>query len=182
MTSLLPPNATALERGLEAAASRAAAIPVALRDLWNPATCPVDLLPWLAWSLSIDIWDPAWPEPFKRARVAQAIEIQRLKGTLASVRAIVSLFGGSIALREWWETVPQGDPHTFNLVLSLASTSAGPPAAGLLEQGIDEITLTKPLRSHFTFAQALDAAGAIGLTGAARAATFSRLTMAAAAA
>jgi len=40
---------------------------------------------------------------------------------------------------------------------------------------IDEITLTKPARSHFTFTQALTAAGGIGLTGAARPVAYARL-------
>lgn len=30
--------------------------PVSIRELWNPDTCPANLLPWLAWSFSVDRW------------------------------------------------------------------------------------------------------------------------------
>ncbi len=117
--TLLPPNATRLERGIEAAAARISAVPVPLRDLWNPATCPEALLPYLAWALSVDAWNADWPVAVRRAQVAQAIEIQRRKGTVAAIRAVVRSFGGEIALREWWQQEPPAEPHTFSLVLSL---------------------------------------------------------------
>lgn len=87
--SLLPPNATATERSIEAATARLEDVPVPLRDLWDPWHCPEDLLPWLAWSLSIDTWKSYWSPDIKRARIARAIDIQRRKGTLKSVRAVV---------------------------------------------------------------------------------------------
>jgi phage tail P2-like protein len=176
MTSLLPPNATLLERAIEATMARIGDVPVDLRTLWNAQACPLPLLPWLAWALSIDGWDPAWSEEIKRARVAQAITIQRSKGTLASIRAIVGVFGGAISLREWWETTPKGTPHTFDVVLSLSNADGTPPSAKFLQQVIEEISATKPLRSHFTFTQALQFNGAIGMVGAARTAVFARLS------
>lgn len=177
--SLLPPNATALERAIEAAGMRLDALPVPFRDLWSAERCPLPLLPWLAWALSIDTWDSDWPENVKRARVATAIEIQRRKGTRASIEAIVRVFGGAIAMREWWETAPKGTPHTFDLVLSLAEVHGAAPTGTYIDQVIDEIARTKPARSHFTFTLATDAAGAIGLIGRARSATLLRLQMAA---
>ncbi|MGS4945207.1 phage tail protein I, partial [Meridianimarinicoccus sp. RP-17] len=68
--SLLPPNATPVERGFEAAGARITALPVPVRDTWNPATCPATLLPWLAWALSVDNWDPTWTEGQQRAVIA----------------------------------------------------------------------------------------------------------------
>jgi len=46
MNSLLPPNATDTERAIEATTERTTDLPVPLRTLWNPDTCPADLLPW----------------------------------------------------------------------------------------------------------------------------------------
>ena len=58
MPSLLPPNATVLETATEEAMHQPiSAINVPVRDLWNPAKCPLTLLPWLAWALSVDEWD-----------------------------------------------------------------------------------------------------------------------------
>jgi len=182
MTTLLPPNATPLERALEAATARLSDVPTPIEPLWNPDTCPVELLPYLAWALSIDIWSPEWPEAVKRERIRRAIPIQRWKGTISSVRAVVAALGGAIALREWWETDPAGDPHTFSLILSLANVAGGAPSADYVDQVIADITRTKPVRSHFTFTQSLDFAGAVGLIAVARPATYARLNTVAAAA
>ena len=57
MINLLPPNASALERAIAATGAGIDTLPVAVRDVWNPATCPVALLPWLAWALAVDEWD-----------------------------------------------------------------------------------------------------------------------------
>lgn len=171
--SLLPPNATALERSLEQATARLGALPVPLRELWNPDTCPEHLLPWLAWSLSLDSWQPYWPESVKRARIRQAVEIARRKGTAKSVRDVVASFGSSLALREWWQTTPQGVPHTFEVVLTLGA--GVPNTADYQQDVIAEIERTKPVRSHFTFTLGLSATGGLGLQGVARPITYRRL-------
>jgi hypothetical protein len=54
---------------------------VAIRAVWSPDDCPLDLLPWLAWGLSLDNWSTDWPESIKRERVRKAIAIARRKGT-----------------------------------------------------------------------------------------------------
>ncbi len=81
MSSLLPANSTELERALAEAMSLASLDPEAARALWNPATCPESHLPWLAWALSVDVWDDAWPTERKRATVAGSIAWHRKKGT-----------------------------------------------------------------------------------------------------
>lgn len=50
MNSLLPPGSTPLERRLAQACSGISDLQVPLRDLWDPATCPVSFLPYLAWA------------------------------------------------------------------------------------------------------------------------------------
>ena len=69
MTSLLPPNATAGERALETAL-RADIDLAAVGTEWNPATCPANVLPFLAWGLAISHWDADWTEAEKRAAIA----------------------------------------------------------------------------------------------------------------
>lgn len=175
--SLLPPNATPIERALEAVTARLDSIAVPLRDLWSAERCPIELLPWLAYALSIDSWNSGWTEPVKRAVVAQAIEIQRMKGTAASVRKVVQAFGGQIAIREAWQMDPPGRPHTFELVLTLNGSNGLPATARYVDEVIDEVSRTKPARSHFTFTQGLSAEGGIGLAGAARPALYRRLQL-----
>jgi len=83
---LLPPNASELERALEQVTARLGEVSVPLRSLWNPQTCPAEILPWLAWSLSVDEWDSSWPEATKREVIARAAELHRRKGTVWAVR------------------------------------------------------------------------------------------------
>ena len=85
--SLLPPNATELERGLEGASRQPVDLPI--RKLWSSADCPVDLLPYLAWALGVEEWDSDWPEPVKRTAVANAFAIHREKGTLAGLKRLL---------------------------------------------------------------------------------------------
>ena len=175
MSSLLPRNATLAERAIEAAMSRMVEVPMRHRDVWNPDTCPIEMLPWLAWGLSIDAWRSSWPEHIKRARVRAAIDIQRRKGTANSVRQVVAAFGGAVHLREWWQQVPPGPPHTFEMVLTLAGEGGETATAQYVNDVIAEVERTKPVRSHFTFTQGLQATNGTGVGGGVRIALYRRL-------
>lgn len=173
--ALLPPNATALERVFDQlVAARLAAIETSYRAYWSADDCPVDQLPWLAWALSIDEWDPAWGEGVRRAQVARAIDVQRKKGTVAAVDSVIAGFGGTASLREWWQLSPPGAVHTFDINVSIAGSA---PSAAFIEAIIRAISGAKPLRSHFTFTLAQNLAGAIGLHGSVRPAVFTRLAL-----
>ena len=93
MTDLLPPNATLLERAVDAASARLDELGVPVSDLWNPARCPLALLPWLAWSLAVESWDPDWPAELKRRACAEAFAVHREKGTVAAINRILRLIG-----------------------------------------------------------------------------------------
>lgn len=177
MNSLLPPNATDLERRVETVHSAIASIPVPLRDLWNADTCPLELLPWLAWQLSIDAWKSYWPESIKRERVRQALAIQRRKGTVESVRSVVQSFGGSVELREWFQSDPRGVPGTFELWLTAPEQGSPEATAAFVDDVIAEVERTKPVSRHFTFTQGLTAMQRIGVAAYARPAVYRRLSL-----
>ncbi|KVQ12475.1 phage tail protein I [Burkholderia ubonensis] len=110
--SLLPPSATRQERAIALSLSRLSAVPVPLRTLYNPATCPVNLLPWLAWSFSVGEWDSNWPEATKRAVIAASVAVHRIKGTKASITMALAAAGYPDA------TVIEGDSdNTYNGVV-----------------------------------------------------------------
>lgn len=90
---LLPPNQTALETTLAQAARLRMLQPETLRTLWNPWTCPERILPWLAWALSVDEWDDRWSPATRRSTIAAALEVHRIKGTLAAVRKALAAAG-----------------------------------------------------------------------------------------
>lgn len=96
MINLLPPNASALERAIAATGAGIDTLPVAVRDTWNPATCPTALLPWLAWALAVDEWDEAWSEAVKRTVIADAIEVHRHRGTVWSLKKSLAPLGMTI--------------------------------------------------------------------------------------
>lgn len=174
-TSLLPPNASPLERALEGAEARVLAIPLRHGLLKDPARCPEEWLPWLAWELSLDTWDTTWPTHIKRQRIASAIGIQRHKGTARSVQAVIESFGGSVVIREWWQLEPAGAPHTFELLLVISGRPGQDVTAKYVEDVIAEVERTKPVRSHFTFTQGPGFEERLGIAAVLRPAVYRRL-------
>lgn len=175
--SLLPPNASPLERRLTEIMGRLGDIPSPLRELMQPDTCPIELLPWLAWHLGVDAWKDYWPEEVKRARVKAAIPIARQNGTAAAVRGVIAAFGADIALREWWQLTPPGPPHTFDVVLTVSGRNGEPVTADFVADVIGEIDRTKPVRSHYTFTQRMNSRGTIAIGAALRVALYYRLSI-----
>ncbi|HGJ5857634.1 phage tail protein I [Arsenophonus nasoniae] len=122
--TLLPTGSTALEKAASVALSQIKTLPIPLRTLMDPDTCPVHLLPYLAWSFSVDRWDKDWSEKTKREAIKAALFIHQHKGTIGALRRVVEPLGYLIRVIEWWKT---GDaPGTFRLDI------------GVLESGITE--------------------------------------------
>ncbi|WP_122582049.1 phage tail protein I [Pseudomonas viridiflava] len=159
MTSLLPLNSTSLERAIEAATDETTQIP--LRTLYNPQTCPAHLLYHLAWAWSVDRWDEEWSEPVKRAAIAASFYIHEHKGTIGAIRRVVEPLGYLIEVMEWWQTVPEGVPGTFALVVGVLDT-------GITEEMYYELTAliddAKPVSRHLTgLAISLESKGALNI-------------------
>ena len=147
-SSLLPPSSTELEKALEQVALGLVDLPTPIRDMWSPSTCPINLLPWLAWGLSVDVWDSNWSEPKKRSAVADAIQFQRRKGTPASLRTVLDRFDPLIGLVEWFEDRDTLPPYTFRLELPLLSESDVVYDEKLVDQILRDIAQVKPVRAH----------------------------------
>ncbi len=90
---LLPQNASAYEQALEDVRSGVSDLPVDIRTLWDPDTCPEAFLPWFAWTLSVDFWDEGWPVHYKREIIKTAYDIHKIKGTVDSLRRILQAVG-----------------------------------------------------------------------------------------
>lgn len=92
--SLLPPASTALERAIEqTGAGRLQVLPSAVSSLWHADNCPAELLPYLAWALSVDEWDEGWGIEKKRAVIREARLVHQQKGTPASIRRALASIG-----------------------------------------------------------------------------------------
>lgn len=151
LVSLLPENATALERDLEQVTAGVARIDPEFEWLWDPDRIPENLLAYLAWALSVDVWNSRWPAGAKRKAIANAVAIHRIKGTRAAVEQAVASVGAKALIEEWWET--GGTPHTFR-VTALASEQFEDDDAPVLDSRLidrvtDAIMGAKPVREHF---------------------------------
>ena len=157
MSSLLPINATPLERALAAVSTGDTAI--VLRTLYNPDTCPAHLLSQLAWAWSVDRWDSSWSETVKRNAIKASFFIHARKGTIGALRRVVEPLGYLIEVVEWWQTEPQGEPGTFALKVGVMETGISEATYQELTQLIDD---AKPLSRHMSgLAISLETAGTI---------------------
>lgn len=145
--SLLPRNASQLERLAAEALAQIQRTPIPLRQLWNPNECPLELLPYLAWAFSVDRWDSKWTETTKRAAIRSAYYIHSRKGTIGALRRVVEPLGYLIEVVEWFNTVPAGVPGTFALKVGVLDT-------GITDEMYQELTFliddAKPRSRHLT--------------------------------
>ena len=156
---LLPGNSTPLERQAAQALAQIQRVPIPLRQLCNPNTCPVKLLPYLAWAFSVDRWDSNWTEATKRAAIRSSRYIHAHKGTIGALRRVVEPLGYLIEVMEWWQTAPEGVPGTFALKVGVLDT-------GITEEMYLELTWliddAKPVTRHLTgLAISLESTGTV---------------------
>lgn len=110
MSDLLPPNSTALEHDLATVFAAVEGLDAPARLMWNPSQVPSAFLPWLAWSLSVDDWDPEWSEDRKREIIQGSIALHRIKGTRKSVEMALQMMGyGDVRIVEDRELPRIGD-------------------------------------------------------------------------
>lgn len=133
--SLLPPNASKLERDIEKQFSSSLELPVQIKELWDPFLCPLSLLPWLAWANSVDQWEDSWPEEIKRQVVANAFEVHRYKGTPFAVQRALNSLGIKTSITEWWESHGSGVPGTMS-VLALLNDNISKDQDGLITESM----------------------------------------------
>lgn len=144
-STLLPPSSTAWMRSTEAATARLSGITVAIRTLWTPTACPIDLLPYLAWALSVDRWDKDWPAERKIAVIQRSYWLHRRKGTRAAVRRVIEDMGFSATFAEWFDVGDQ--PGTFRLEVDVNEVGLTPKTLDELNRLIGD---AKPVSRHLS--------------------------------
>ncbi|HBY6596671.1 phage tail protein I [Klebsiella pneumoniae] len=161
-STLLPPSSTAWLRSTEAATARLSGITVAIRTLWTPTDCPVDLLPYLAWALSVDRWDKDWPAERKIAVIQRSYWLHRRKGTRAAVRRVIEDMGFSATFAEWFDVGDQ--PGTFRLDVDVNEIGLTPKTLDELNRLIGD---AKPVSRHLAQLTIAVSSKGIAWTGAA---------------
>lgn len=122
MNSLLPPNASELERKMAQVGKAAFDLPT-IRVSRDIDAIPSQFLPFIAWQRSVDYWDENWQEPLKRSVIKNSREQHRIKGTAAAIKRALEPFGYEVKLIEWFQAEPNLIPGTFNLELDLIGKS-----------------------------------------------------------
>lgn len=173
-SDLLPPNATPLERGLAGTAARIDGVPQPLPALARPGDAPANVLPWLAWGLSVFRWDAGWSEARRRATVAGAIADHKSRGSRASMDILLADYDARLSLTEWHEPGGSGVPRSFTVSLPLNGADPAHTTASFSNRLLADIDLTKPAGTRPILRQDAMASASLPITVAGRAALHVR--------
>ncbi|CAM2802586.1 MULTISPECIES: phage tail protein I [Vibrio] len=117
--SKLPPSASKMERVMEQVFwEELALIERDIRNFYDPYQCRVDLLPYLAWEMSVDYWDENWSEQTKRDVIAASNPIHTTKGTRYALdKSIESIRDDGLSVTEWFDDEANLAPGFFRVNL-----------------------------------------------------------------
>ncbi|HLI71978.1 MAG TPA: phage tail protein I [Ktedonobacteraceae bacterium] len=109
---------------------------------FDPRTCPVSFLPWLASWLDIPL-NPHWPEARKRRLLSQAMELYSWRGTLYGLARMIEICTGLTP--EITEVL--SEPFVFHVRITLSSS---PPGEAVDRALIEELIQThKPAHAGY---------------------------------
>ena len=145
--TLLPSNATLLEKRLAEVLKIAVQNEIPIKNLINPDLCPPPLLPYLAWSFSVDNWEENWSEEKKRSEIKQSFFTHKKKGTVAAVRRIVESLGYEFNIIEWFNDKPPAKQGTFKIEVEIANVGISNKVFEDLDRLIED---AKPVSRHLT--------------------------------
>lgn len=133
-----------------------------------------DVLDHMAWQFDSKIWRDSWPVNLKRSVIKTVISEKSKKGTRQALENAVESMGTAVAITEWFETTPQGTPHTFDVTITVGEID-GQAGADVQNDLILRINDIKPVRSHYNLSLATQAVANLYIGGAARPAAYTRL-------
>ena len=145
MNKLLPPNSTKFEMNFEAAFARVSNIEINIRSFNDPMTAPVEVLPWMAWERSVDVWNKSWSEAQKRQVIKTSLYNHSIKGTVGSLEGALNSLGFPVLVQEWFNMAPMGKPYTFKLFIK---TSEDNVSVTDYKELFKVVRAYKNLRSH----------------------------------
>jgi phage tail P2-like protein len=142
--SLLPPNATKLLKDLEKVAADSIDLATPNRFVHNPDLAPVNILPWMAWAVSVDDWSDSWSEEIRRNVIKASVEVHRRKGTIGALKKALEAFNyTNVKVEEWFSY--GGNPYCFKVSLEIVDVGFDFSIIGEIERIIKN---TKNARSH----------------------------------
>jgi hypothetical protein len=91
--TLLPPNRTQFEEAFDLTGARIDDLPLPIPKLVRPYEIPSSHLAWLAWGLSVDLWEKEWSQQKHRVLAARSLPMHARKGTQASIAEHIRIMG-----------------------------------------------------------------------------------------
>ncbi len=117
--TLLPANATELQKDLDETVSfRLGSLDIPNAWLMNPNLCPEHILPWLAWAVSVDVWNDEWAVETRRSVIRASLTVHQQKGTIGALKSALSAFSfENIEVQEWFNY--GGEPYHFKVFIEI---------------------------------------------------------------
>jgi len=176
--SLLPHNATLLERSLERA-GELGVDPEIIRGVADSARCPPNFLPWLGWALKVEGWEAAYTDDQRRQLNREAIPVHKTKGTVGAIRRVLRAVRVNAEFKEWHQ-IPNAAPYTFQVTAWANENRAGegsiisPELGARLRALVDA---AKNERSHYEFRLGARFDGGLVMGNAAQVLALQRRTL-----
>ncbi|MBQ4814544.1 phage tail protein I [Pseudoalteromonas luteoviolacea] len=152
-----------------------------ISSLWDPFLCPTPLLPWLAWSVSVDEWDESWNEELKRQVISDAFAVHQVKGTPFALQKALDSLNIKTEIREWWQgenldELPRGTVQVWALINSnLDEYQQGMLTPQMLKRVRRIVESVKRGSIHIDVQLGLAFTEQVGVVGAVSSAVFKRI-------
>lgn len=154
---ILPTSASELNRLMAATeVARSDGIDEIISTLWNPYACPAEFLPFLAWALSVDVYDDEWPEDRKREVIAASPMVHRRKGTVDAVERALKALGLDAIIKEWHLQEPIGRRGTFEIDILFGDGSSIPTPRSI-QNAYNSVKASKPKSRVFNLRSVVSA-------------------------
>lgn len=160
MSSLLPKNATKLEKNVEQLGQRISDLYVPFVDLHRVEHCPVPFLAWLAWDHRVEYWKTDWSEAEKRQAISESKTFNAQRGTRSSIESLLSKFVANFELKAWHEFSPPQPPFTFVVIINELTLTVDQHA-----QIQTAVEATKSARDNFSISATVINSGDFQLAG-----------------
>ena len=177
--SLLPPNATFMEKALEESIFSATNLDVEISSIWNIDTMPAHLkpvlLPYLAWTMGVEIWSSDMSIAQKEQMIRDYLVIRAMRGTKEAIQKAYRAIGVNdveIIENPPSERYPAGEPFKFKLTITAQ------PISNELRNEIRRLTdLLKPLRTKYFIDIDVELKQNVGVVVTGRVTNIARLMM-----
>lgn len=111
-----------------------------------------ELLDHLASQWRVGVWRDSWSVTRKRLVLKTIIKTLSHYGTKKAILDVLASLGNGAQIKEWFESDPQGTPHTFQINIDLNVQQV---KAEAIDDAVTALNIVKPVRSQYTVTQYL---------------------------